>query len=73
MSEPSKPDNSFVQRMIKALAEIDRLITGAEQPSTPLALAPEVVVDKVRAYVDERERARETLHDYVQSRVGRHA
>lgn len=68
----STPDNSFVQRMIKALAEIDRLITGAEHPDTALALAPEVVVEKVRAYVDESERSRERSTTCNQ-RTGRHA
>lgn len=73
MSE--KTDNSFVQRMIKALAEIDRLITGAESPNTPLALAPEVVVEKVRKYV-ERKRGidremDETIVDFLPT--GRHA
>lgn len=70
MSEPSKPDNSFVQRMIRALAEIDRLITGSDAPNTPLALAPEVVVEKVRAYVDERSEQWSLLSS---SRTGRHA
>ena len=64
-------DNSYLQRMIKALAEIDRLITGAESPSTPLALAPEVVVEKVRAYVADHDRALQRIDDFAETAMER--
>jgi hypothetical protein len=39
---------SFTQRMISALAEIDRIIGNGEAPL--VWLAPEMVVDRVRSF-----------------------
>lgn len=50
----STTNKSYVQRLIEALAQIDQIVSGAEG-SPVMSLAPEVVVERVRAYVARRD------------------
>jgi hypothetical protein len=67
VSEPFDPNKkSFTQRMINALAEIDKLV-GNGEASPLIALAPEVVLDRVRSFTRQVHALRAAAEAYSAS------
>lgn len=65
---PPTHEKSYVVRLIQALAAIDALVCGGTSTSS-LAMAPEIVLEHVRAYVERSER-REQVVDALSKSMG---